>query len=194
MYAADFILPTKTSADSLVIKSTDGGANWVKTAQAPGGGDNIHAYAMAIDPAHPLTLYAGGSGAPNIVKSIDGATSWTDIPIPGAVGGVYSIAVDPTNSSIVYATTRDAGVFKSINGGTSWTAQNNGLTIGSGVGFNSILIDPQNPNYLHLGTGNGYFYSLDGGLSWTAANDGFGVTPPYIFALTLTQSGSTLKV
>ena len=187
MYAGDFILPGKTSAQSMVIKSIDGGTTWAHTPQGPPG-DEIHAYALAIDPANPSTLYAGGSGTPNTVKSINGGTSWTNVPIPGVTGGVYSLVVDPTNSSIVYATTRDAGVFKSVNGGASWTAQNNGITVTSFVGYNSILIDPQNSNYLHLGAGNGYWYSLDGGLNWTAKNDGFGVSPPYISALALTPA------
>lgn len=188
IYAADFILPTKTSAHSLVIKSTNGGTNWALTPQGPPG-DEIHAYAMAIDPTNPSIIYAGGTGNPNLVKTINGTTSWTNIPIPGATGGVYSIAVDPTNSNTVYATTRDIGVFKSLNGGATWIAHNNGITVTSFVGYFSILIDPQNPSYLHLGAGNGYYYSLDGGLSWTAANAGLvGSGAQYIYALALTPA------
>jgi hypothetical protein len=188
MYAADFILPGKTSTDSLVIKSTNGGTNWALTPQGPPG-DEIHAYALAIDPTNTSIIYGGGSGSPNTFKSVNGGASWTNIPIAGAVGGVYSIAVDPTSPSTVYATTRDAGVFKSFDRGATWTARNIGLPVSPGLGFNSILIDPQNASTLHLGTGNGYYYSYDAGKSWTAANEGFGITPQYIRALTLTPAG-----
>ena len=188
VYAGDFILPGKTSAHSLVIKLVNG--SWTLTPEGPGF-DEIHAYAIAIDPNNHLTLYAGGSGTPNVAKSINGAASWTDVPISGNTGGVYSIVVDPTNSNIVYATTRDLGVYKSVNGGATWTAKNAGLTgvaTSSGTGFNSLLIDPQNSSYLHLGAGNGYWYSTNGGESWTAANSGFGGSPAYIYALALTPA------
>lgn len=191
LYAGDFILPTKTISDSLVIKSSDGGANWGLTPEGPGFGDEIHAYALAVDPNNHLTLYAGGSGTPNVAKTVDGGASWTDIPIPGNTGGVYSIAVDPHRSSTLYATTRDLGVYKSLDGGATWTAKNNGLTgIGtsSGTTFASLLIDPRDSNYLHLGAGNGYWYSTDGGENWTAANSGFGGSPAFIYALALTPA------
>lgn len=184
MYAGDFTDPT----NSLVIKSIDGGTNWAHTPEGPTPGDEIHAYAIAIDPTNPSTLYAGGSGTPNIVKSTNGATSWTDNPIPGVTGGVYSLAVDPANSSIVYASTRDAGIFKSVDSAGSWIGKNAGLSgVGTiGTGFNSILVDSQDPNLLHLGVGNGYWFSVDGGENWTAANTGFGGTPAYIYALAMT--------
>jgi len=191
IYAGDFKLQAKTLTDSLVIKSIDGGANWDLTPEGSGIGDEIHAYFLAIDPNDHLTLYAGGSGTPNIARSTDGAASWSDIPISGNTGGVQSIAVDPNNSNTVYATTRDLGVYKSTDGGATWTAKNNGLTgVGTSslTGFNSILIDPQDSNYLHLGAGNGYWYSIDGAEDWTAANNGFGGSPAYIYGLALTPA------
>ncbi|MEO8034651.1 MAG: IPT/TIG domain-containing protein [Acidobacteriota bacterium] len=188
MYAGDFILPGMAASDSFVIKSTNGGTNWTHTAEGPGLGDEIHAYAMAIDPTTPSILYAGGSGTPNIARSTTGGTTWTDTPIPGNTGGVYSLAIDPANTSIVYASTRDQGIFKSTNSGGIWTAKNSGLSgVGViGTGFNSILADPQNSNLLHLGAGNGYWFSLDGGENWSAANNGFGGSPPLIFGLAMT--------
>lgn len=191
LYAGDFILPGKSSAHSLVIKSANGGANWTHTAEGAGIGDEIHAYALATAPTNPTTLYAGGSGTPNVVRSTNGGTSWTSAGIPSG-GGVYSLAIDPGNASIVYATTYHKGVFKSLDGGSSWTAKNSGLAgvspdFSGGAGFNSILVDPQNSSFLHLGAGNGYWYSLDAGESWNAANNGFGGSPAWINALAMTS-------
>jgi len=64
-------------------------------------------------------------------------------------------------------------VFKSTNGGASWTAINSGLT---GLGSNYVKalgIDPVTPTTLYAGTdGGGVFGSIDGGASWTAINSG----------------------
>ncbi len=190
VYAGDFVLPSKVSGDSYVIRSITGGASWSHTPEGPDLGDEIHAYALAIDPNETSTLFAGGSGTPNLARSVDGGSSWAFAGVPG-FGGVYSVAVDPRDSSVVYATVQHRGVFKSRDGGTTWTAANGGLTGVSpnnfgGAGFHSILVDPQNSDYLHLGAGNGYWYSIDGGVSWTAANVGFIGGPAWIYALALT--------
>lgn len=179
VYAGDFQLSTWNASLSYVLKSADGGTSWAHTPEGPGPSDNIRAYTIAIDPANPNTLYAGGSGNPWIAKSINAGASWIDLPFVPVNGGVYSIAVDGLNPDVVYATTRDKGVFKSIDGGVSWTAKNSGIGVpASGTGFNSsIVIDRRNPNYLHLGWTNGYYYSIDGGENWIAANSGFAPVP-----------------
>lgn len=188
IYAGDFILPTRVAGESMVIKSVTGGSTWTHTAEASVPGAEIHAYALAIDPSTPTTVYAGGSGTPNIAKTTNGGTSWLGSAIAGNTGGVYSLAIDPRNTSIVYASTRDQGVYKSLAGGSGWTAINSGLAgVGvTGTGFNSILVDLQHSNYLHLGAGNGYWYSINGGESWVAANTGLGSA--YIYALAMTPS------
>jgi hypothetical protein len=131
----------------------------------------------------------GANGTPNLAKSINGAVSWLNRQITGG-GAVRSLAIDPTNTLVVYASTFDKGVFKSFDSGSMWTPKNNGLagvspTFGGGAGFLSILVDPQDPNLIHLGAGNGYWFSRDGGESWSPANVGLGGSP-YINALAVT--------
>lgn len=190
LYAGDFALPAKTTEQSYVIKSATAGASWAHTPEGPDIGDEIHAYALAVDPNDSSTLFAGGSGTPSLARSADGGGSWTSAGVP-FYGGVYSVAVDPRNSDVVFATLQHGGVFKSDDGGVTWVAANGGLggvvydTFG-GAGFHSILVDPQNSDYLHLGAGNGYWYSIDGGESWTAANIGFLGGPAWIYGLAIT--------
>ena len=54
-----------------------------------------------------------------------GVNTWTTT---GPAGGrVQSLAVDPVTTTIIYAGTDGGGIFRSTNGGASWTAINSGL-------------------------------------------------------------------
>jgi photosystem II stability/assembly factor-like uncharacterized protein len=83
----------------------------------------------------------------------------------GPYGGtVIAIAYDPTNPQIVYAGTFGSGVFKSLDGGLTWTSVNRGL---ANLNIYSLAIDPQHPSTLYAGTYRGQVYkSTDGGYSW----------------------------
>ena len=83
------------------------------------------------------------------------------------------MTVDPTDSNIVYAGTRQDGVLKSTDGGSSFTKKNN-LLSGNGTSrTGSVQIDPKHPNLLYVGTeGNGVFKSKDGAETWLRINSG----------------------
>ena len=95
--------------------------------------------ALAQDPSNPALMYAGtGEGWFNldavrgngIWRSLDGGTTWTQIPNTDSVGGSYNfdfiqdIVVNP--AGVVFVSARPsrfcnrAGVFRSADGGTSW--------------------------------------------------------------------------
>src|SRR5207244_10968909 len=71
------------------------------------------------------------------------------------------------------------GVFKTTNGGGSWTAVNTGLT---NFQVTALAIDPQTPATVYAGTANGVFKSTDGGMSWSAVNTGLN---NYLYVFTL---------
>jgi hypothetical protein len=108
--------------------------------------------------------------------------SWTAIgPQPvdsfGLVssGRVTAVAVDPTNNNVVYAGAADGGIWKTTDGGNTWTPltdQQASLATGS------IAIDPENHLTIYVGTGEennavdsyygaGILKSTDGGNTWT---------------------------
>ena len=78
--------------------------------------------------------------------------------------------IDPTNPDTVYVAvfgTSADGVYKSTDGGTSWSD--------SGLFSTPVLtlaIDPVEPSTLYAGTGEGVFKSIDDGQSWVATNSG----------------------
>jgi uncharacterized protein (TIGR03437 family) len=81
-----------------------------------------------------------------------------------------ALAIDPSSPATLYAAEYGGGVFKSINGGASWSASSSGLT---NLGVLALVIDPSNPATLYAGTVNGgLFKSSNGGASWSASNPG----------------------
>jgi hypothetical protein len=79
------------------------------------------------------------------------------------MGSANVVAFDPTNPGTVYAGA--SAVFKSIDGGNTWSAVNQGLNNAGGV--KSIVVDPRNPGTVYAGTGGGGFKSTDAGQTWS---------------------------
>lgn len=156
-----------------LFKSTDLGSTWTFLPNVP---ENMDYTTLVADPTDPLTIYAGGYEA--LFKSRDGGTSWTEytkgIPSPPGqpILGTGTIAVDPKNSSIVFAgffTYPDAaeacqyGLLKSSDGGQTW--ESTGFCPPSGI--TSITVDPADDNVLYLGTDqDGVLRSHDAGLTF----------------------------
>src|SRR5450432_1915724 len=64
-------------------------------------------------------------------------------------GDIRALAIDPTAPQTVYAGTfYGGGVFKSVNGGSSWNAVNTGLT---NINVSSLAIDPTTPQTIYAG-------------------------------------------
>ena len=59
---------------------------------------------------------------------------------------VYALAIDPTTPSTLYAGTGSDGVFKSTDGGGSWSAVNTGLP-GTAVVVDALAIDPDHARH-----------------------------------------------
>jgi photosystem II stability/assembly factor-like uncharacterized protein len=85
-------------------------------------------------------------------------------------GTINALVLDPVTPATVYAATAGGGVFKSVNGGGSWSAVNTGLDHRM---VYSLAIDPVTPEILYAGTALGGVYkSIDSGESWSPASSG----------------------
>jgi len=81
-----------------------------------------------------------------------GATTWVNHGPEG--GNIYALVVDPVTPTTLYAGTT-GGVFKSINGGQSWSALYPGLT---NPIVRALAVAPTTPSTIYAGTaGNGVF-------------------------------------
>jgi len=105
-----------------VFRSTDGGATWDKLAVGLGA-ERI--FALALDPHHQGTLYAG-SWAGRVYRSSDGGDTWAltaSGPVRAsprdAAGTVGQLLVSPVDGAL-YALEAYGGTFKSTDGGATW--------------------------------------------------------------------------
>ncbi|MBT8264771.1 MAG: hypothetical protein KJN75_05500, partial [Muriicola sp.] len=137
--------------------------------------------AIAVDPTNENIWYVGAP-AGGIWKSIDAGASWTNLFDNFPQIGVSGIAIDPNNPNTIYISTGDddaadsysVGVFKSVDGGTTW--QETGLnpsTSNVGTLMNEIIIDPSNSNILWVATNTGLYKSIDAGATWEVRQSGF---------------------
>ncbi|MFZ5819814.1 MAG: WD40/YVTN/BNR-like repeat-containing protein [Chloroflexota bacterium] len=82
---------------------------------------------------------------------------------------VTAFATDKKDPDVIYAAMKNAGVYKSIDGGLSWRPAHQGL---ASTQVESLLIDSQNPRILYAGTIGGVFKTEDGGENWRRIGDG----------------------
>ena len=151
-----------------VYKTEDGGQHW---RFANVGLTNYAVYALAVDPHSPDTVYAGTEGG--ICKSTDAAAHWQllEATAPKALNitsqrdkCVRNIAVDPTDSSVVYAGTADGRILKSADGGTSWAEVYKSAAAGTVA---TVAVCASNPKLvLAASTGQGVLRSTDAGANW----------------------------
>ena len=103
--------------------------------------------------------------------------------------GVTDVVFDPTNPDVMYAATHqrhrnvwaiincgpESGIFKSTDGGESWSKLGNGLP-GGDLGKISLQVSPQKNHFVYAtielpGRKGGFWRSEDFGASWTKTND-----------------------
>ena len=170
-----------------IFASNDGGVHWRSVGLSARYGEVT---AIAVDPVHPRTVYA--ATAAGVAVSHDRGSSWrvANAKLGAGAHGVAkwnmqisALLVDPRNSRAVYATTRCAGVFKSIDGGRVWRPANAGLKPGCPWAY-SLAIDPRAPRTIYAADPTrGVLKSIDGASHWQVTNDGLSLAP--VWSLTV---------
>ncbi|HLL75284.1 MAG TPA: DUF4214 domain-containing protein [Pyrinomonadaceae bacterium] len=148
-----------------LFRSTDGGLTWTLAT-----GSTTPLLQVSFDPQAPSVIYAaGGSGssAGVVFKSTDNGQSWSRVGTGLPSGDLTSaVAVDPSNTSVLYVGMSTTGVAKSTDGGQSWAAAGAGLPPAAGVA--ELIFDTANPPAVVAATRAGVYKTMDAGQSWSA--------------------------
>jgi photosystem II stability/assembly factor-like uncharacterized protein len=123
------------------------------------------------------TTYMGTSGG-GVYQTTDFGQTWVQANFGLSGLYIYSIAVDPTNSNVVYAAT-NTGVYKSTNKASSWQVAGSGLPSAPII---SMIVDPKTPGNITVSVlDQGVYRTMNGGVSWQTATTG----PPTSGAVSL---------
>ncbi|MEA2490773.1 MAG: hypothetical protein QOH21_2565, partial [Acidobacteriota bacterium] len=175
-----------------VYKSTDGGKSWSHV----GLTDSQQIAKIVIHPNDPAMVYVAALGHPygpnaerGVFRSRDGGASWTRVLSRNdSDTGAIDLTFEPGNQNVLYAAlwqTRrtpwsvyppssgpGSGLFKSIDGGTTWT-ELKGDGLPAKPGRIGIAIAPSNPRRVYAiidAPEGGMYRSDDAGATWIKAS------------------------
>jgi len=183
-----------------VWRTDDAGLNWRNISDGFFKTSSIGA--IAIAPSDPNVIYVGSGEfavrgqsstyGDGMYRSTDQGRTWSRIGLTSS-RQISAVRVHPTNPDVAYVAvqgdrwkgTTDRGIYRTTDGGKTWTQLLKGENATSGAV--DLSMDPTNPRILYAamwdhqrtpwmvrsgGAGSGIWKSLDGGETWTRLSDG----------------------
>ena len=169
-------------------KSEDFSSSWqnLGTNTSAGGYAGIgRINCIAFDPGDASTIWVG-SPSGGLWKSEDGGDTWAIKNSTLSVLGVSAIVIDKNNTNTMYIATGDRdggslytlsggqgadnasiGIYKSVNGGSTWAPTALTYTISQKVKVFDLIMHPTDPLTLLASTSTGIHKTINGGVSWT---------------------------
>ncbi len=125
--------------------------------------------ALAVDPRTPRIVWAAGTDGWGVKRSLDAGRTWGTATADPRIGHATSIAVDPSDSTVLYVGSA-SGVWASRDGGATWHRRTDGM---SDPRVFALAVNPRSPHSVYAGGFGGRVYrSIDGGTSWVEARIG----------------------
>ncbi len=152
-----------------LYRSLNGGATWAPIATVSNVGYDCSGLEIisGSNASMPAAIHLTGSSGYR--RSTNGGVTWTS---GGFFAGVSSLAVDRTNPQVVYIAKQSDGIYKSTNGGTSFTLLTGGLPT-TGIRRIVLAMAPSASSTLYAAIVNtsggleGFYKTTDAGVTWT---------------------------
>jgi len=178
-----------------MFKSGDGGASW----EAKGLEETRYIARVVVDPTDGDRVFAACTGelfgpSPDrgVYRSLDGGDSWQQVFSLTDSTAAIDLAIDPQDPDILYAAMWErvrglnyrrsggpsSGIWKTTDGGDTWSELTGGLPTGSDVGRIGLALCASEPNILYAiyaddpGYFDGVYKTVNGGATWTRTSDG----------------------
>ena len=134
---------------------------------------------ITLEPGNPQTIYIGAPSG-GLWKTTNEGEDWVSLTDNQPILGVSAIAIDHTNTNIVYIGTGDKdasdnysiGILKSTDGGTTWNTTGLDWDIYQNRTIAKLLMDPNDPSILFAATSSGLYKTTDAGNSWNQVLSG----------------------
>lgn len=150
----------------LILKSTDGGANFTNVA-AGQLGTSRYVLDLCNHPLNSDILYA--STELGLYRSVDAGSTWTETATYGYRYAMGTSSADPT---LIYAAGRDSLVYISTDTGATWSMAGSMR----GVAVFHIAVSPSQASTVYLGNNMSLYCSTNSGTDWFPAHDGLYMT------------------
>lgn len=201
-----------------VYKTTDGGENWTLM----GLPDSERIAGIEVDPSDSNIVFVASMGhlwnsnnERGLYKTSDGGKTWKRILFINDDTGCTGLALDPKDPKIIYASMWQyrrkpwafesggpgSGLFKSTDGGATWTklseGTNRGLPAGD-LGRIALAISPSNPKVVYANVEakeSALFRSDDGGETWIRGHSGANtIIRPFYFGALFVDPKDPMRV
>ena len=185
-----------------IYKSIDAGKTWTFL----GLRDVGQIATVRVHPSNPDIVYVAASGNPfvpnkerGVYRSTDGGKTWKQVFFLSDSAGAADLELQPGNPNVIFACmwhgqrkpwtivsgAREGGIYKSTNGGDTWTKLAGGLP-NDLFGRSNVAISAASPNRVYAlieaKPGSGLYRSEDAGATWSLVNGSANIiTRPFYY-------------
>ncbi len=181
-----------------VYRSDDAGETW----RHIGLDDSWHIGEIAVHPHNPEIAFVAVMGrfwtadpVKGVYRTLDGGATWDNVLYVDADTRANDIVISPSDPDVIYASMWEnnvdtvvregvygpkSGIYRSLDGGDSWQAMNQGLPHGPKRGRIGLAVSHQNPDKAYALIDNlnneraeaaEVYQTLDGGKKWTRTHE-----------------------